>query len=151
MSTIHHIDKVIRFGTKKTAGGRIYNVYAHIYYHNEALSITGVEGPLESGNCLGSCGQIVDSLVDFENFADGWNEARIQDFAGVWDQWHLNDLKAECQHQRALGQTWKTHPSSECETCGYVLGSAWLTEAIPDAILKYLDKLPYSTKKPAWV
>ena len=70
MAIIHHIDKVIRFGTKKTTGGRFYSVYARIYYRNGALSITGIEGPLASGNCLGSAGQISDSLTDFEKLQD---------------------------------------------------------------------------------
>ena len=150
MTIIHHIDKTVRFGTRKTVGGRFYSVYAHIYYHNGKLTITGVEGPLASGHCLGSAGQIKNYLIDFDHFAPDWDQSKIQTFATVWDKWHNNDLRPECEHQRALGQTWKTHPSSECDECGYVLGSAWLTEAIPNSVLKHLDKLPYSDKTPAW-
>ena len=150
MTTIHHIDKTVRFGTKKTYGGRFYSVYAHIYYHDGELSITGVEGPLTSGHCLGSAGQIKNYLIDFENFAPGWNQSKIQTFAAVWGKWHLNHLRAACEHQRALGQTWGTHPITECEECGYFLGSEWLKEEIPNSVLKHLDKLPYSDKVPAW-
>ena len=151
MSTIHHINKTVRFGTRKTYGGRFYSVYARINYHDGELTISGTEGPLASGNCLGSAGQISAYLVDFENFAPGWDQSKIQTFATVWDKWHLNHLRAACEHQRALGQTWETHPMIECDECGYFLGSEWIKEEIPNSVLKYLDKLPYSDKSPAWV
>jgi len=151
MSTIHHINKTVRFGTRKTYGGRFYSVYARINYHDGELTISGTEGPLASGNCLGSAGQISAYLVDFENFAPGWDQSKIQTFATVWDKWHLNHLRAACEHQRALGQTWETHPMIECDECGYFLGSEWIKEKIPNSVLKYLDKLPYSDKNPAWV
>ena len=33
-------------------------VFVEIKYSDGKLSITGVEGPTRSGNCIGSCGQI---------------------------------------------------------------------------------------------
>ena len=51
-------NKILKLGTNKTDGGRFYTVYSRIKIVDDKLSITGVEGPLSSGNALGSCGQI---------------------------------------------------------------------------------------------
>ncbi len=51
-------------------------------------------------------------------------------------KWHLNDMHAECEHQRARGETWKTHPSAKCPDCGYKLGHAWLFVELPAHIVE---------------
>lgn len=38
------------------------DAYAKISFKEGNLSITGVVGPLRSGNCRGSCGQCVDEI-----------------------------------------------------------------------------------------
>ena len=61
----------------------------------------------------------------------------------LWDCWHLNDMRAECEHQRALGWTWATHPSEPCPECGYRLGSKWLYEPLPADFLAQCDAAAY--------
>lgn len=58
----------------------------------------------------------------------------------LWDRWHLNDMRAECEHQRALGWTYQTHPAAECPECGYRLGTAWLYEELPGDFLAQCDR-----------
>jgi hypothetical protein len=77
-----------------------------------ALSISGVEGPLHSGNCLGSCGQIemgfkhknpahddtrsdLISPADIE-FAPGWSNRMWLEFLEIWHEWHMNDCRPNC-------------------------------------------------------
>lgn len=144
------MDKVVRLGTAKTDGGRSYSVYAHITLKSGALSITGVEGPLSSGNCLGSCGQIVASRPSIAP-APGWTRRGIAEFWATWDRWHLNDMRAGCEHQRALGWTAKDHLSEPCPTCGYRFGTKWITEEVPAYVIDYLEALPNTDKTPAWV
>lgn len=86
------------------------------------LSISGVIGPLRSGNARGGCGQIdgefkhayskyddkrynPESLIKAEDidYAEGWNEGKWLQFLDIWHRWHLNDMRAECEHQRDLG------------------------------------------------
>ena len=81
------------------------------------LSISGVIGPLRNGNAKGGCGQIDMEFThrnpaqndnqyhnltrpqDIE-FAPGWNAEKWLDLLGIWHEWHLNDMKPGCEHQR---------------------------------------------------
>lgn len=101
-----NIDKVINPGR-----GDHGHVYCHIEYDGNkgALSITGVEGPKANGDASGSCGQIVDHLqTSVTVYADGWDKGKLEYFAAIWRRWHLNDMHAGCEHQRAMG--WDKKP-----------------------------------------
>jgi hypothetical protein len=69
----------------------------------------------------------------------------------VWNRYHLNTHHSECEHQRALGWTYKTHEGQKCPTCGYEIGTEWKTEAVPEQILISLAGLPDTDRRPAWV
>lgn len=96
--------RVVHLGTVK-ANLRWASVFCKIEYEKGRLSITGVVGPLRSGNALGGCGQIEDEIRDaeFNRFAPGWDHALVKRFVEAWDRWHLNDMRAGCSHQRAAG------------------------------------------------
>jgi len=229
------IDKVVNPGTGRDGG-----VFCKIQYDGAKLSISGVIGPKSNGYARGSCGQIVDSMSDaIDGWAPGWSEALLAQFVETWRAWHLNDMRASCEHQRewdtrapltlrpltwgpeyhrrrraaedgtmradefaTWGETvrmvarltlgfnppkhpdlwgadgermlalqlvkeekpetkaagWvteKEHPagllSKPCPTCGYKYGSAWLKEDVPADVLEFLESLPVTTVKPAWV
>lgn len=72
------------------------------------LSITGVVGPKRNGDAIGSCGQCVDSLADVDAFAPGWDADKAAELRSVWERWHLNNMRAGCEHQRADG--WDARP-----------------------------------------
>lgn len=148
------MDKVVRIGTKATDGGRVYSVYVHVRYEDGKLSITGVEGPLPSGNCLGACGQIDMSSPDFADVkpAPSWSGETLAHLWRVWQNWHLNDLRPGCEHQQALGWTrYDDHPSESCPSCGYRFGTAWRLEPVPQEVLDWLAGLPDADRAPAWV
>jgi len=107
--------KVCRIGLVP-CGYRRASCYVKIKYEEGKLSISGVIGPLSSGNALGSCGQID---MDFDHgpasdkhgalslirageikFAKGWDRDKWYRFLRIWEYWHLNDMKAGCEHQR---------------------------------------------------
>lgn len=85
------------------------------------LSVTGVVGPRSNGDAWGSSGQIGmgfsrrnpadndrrygDALVTPADFVfdAGWDAELWLDFLEVWERWHLNDMRAACEHQRDLG------------------------------------------------
>ncbi len=113
--------KVVRPGTVPTYVGRRTSVFCKIELTEDGrLSISGVEGPTASGDCIGGAGQIgmhyahrnpanddrrSSSLTRPEDFtfAPGWDAERWLDFLDVWKRWHLNDMSPACEHQRALG------------------------------------------------
>jgi hypothetical protein len=73
------------------------------------------------------CGQCWDKMLA------AWPE-----LAGL-RSWHLNDMHAECVHQEARGETWKTHPEAKCPDCGYTLGSAWTKRDLPADVAKLAE------------
>jgi hypothetical protein len=104
--TAQDFNKVVRLGTTKTHNSRGMNVFCKIEYKSGRLSISGVEGPLPSGNALGACGQIDMHLRSEQNsitLAPNWTRGMLARFFDVWDKWHLNDMRAACVHQRELG------------------------------------------------
>ena len=125
-------------------------VYVTIRYSDDGrLSLTGVVGPQANGNCRGSCGQIRQpNLIRYE---EGWDAASVAHLFVIWERWHLNDMRAGCAHQRALGwNDYTQHPSEPCPTCGYAYGSQWLKEEVPADVLAWLWDRPISRRTPAW-
>lgn len=83
-------------------GHRNYGqIFCKIEIKNGNLSIIGVEGPVRSGNCKGSCGQIVMDMIPEEIIPQKeWTTELIKQFLTTWERWHLNDMRAGCEHQR---------------------------------------------------
>jgi hypothetical protein len=132
------------------------SVFIKIALKGDRLSISGVIGPKRNGNAYGSCGQINMSFRDNYkpndiHYAPGWDKEKLEFLLALWDKYHLNDLQAACEHQRAVGWTWKTHPSRECPICGYKLGHEWKAMDVPQWVVDWLFALPKSNKVPAWV
>ncbi len=66
------------------------------------------------------------------DYAPSWDADRVRRMLDTWDRWHLNHLRAGCEHQRALGwASYDEHPSEPCPVCGYKYGTAWLREDLP--------------------
>lgn len=72
------------------------------------LSITAVEGPRSNGDAIGSCGQCVEALDRLTSLSPGWEPETVARLKAEWERWHLNDMRAGCEHQRAAG--WKSCP-----------------------------------------
>ena len=147
-------------------------VYATAEVKDGRLSIMGVIGPKANGDATGGCGQIDSELRG--HLADNTitdTPAWLPHLLDVWERWHLNDMRAGCEHQRAAwhpeevlevenreskvaGQVYPhEHPRGllckPCEVCGYKYGSAWLREELPADVLSFLAALPQTDKLPA--
>lgn len=58
---------------------------------------------MRNGDARGSCGQInIRECVNGE-LSPGWTADQLERLAVLWDRWHLNDMNACCEHQRAAG------------------------------------------------
>lgn len=66
---------------------------------------------------------------------------RVQELTKIWRRWHLNGMKAACEHQRELGWTYNTHAGQKCPTCGYEIGTKWLVERIPEDVIERIKQL----------
>ena len=131
-------------------------VFATIKWTGERLSICAVEGPTRGGNARGGCGQVrpavyTDPLIDLERF----NE--------VWNRWHLNDMRAGTPKQEEAlreaenaGWEHKSYDGALAKLAelglkvdgGYVYGSAWNHEDVPEDVVEYLDSLPSNDTLP---
>ncbi len=118
--------KVMRVGSVKTwKGGRWAGLFVLAEFNDGKLSITGVIGPTSGGNALGGCGQIEMGFAHRDpkdndartvnptkpsdiRFAPGWTAKRWLDLLDIWKRWHLNDMKAGCEHQ--LSEGWDKRP-----------------------------------------
>ena len=132
-----NIKKVINPGSIEIDGKRA-EIFCKVEMTDEKISISGVIGPKRNGDALGSCGQIdmefkhketkdddkrYTNLITPEEiiFNDGWNESKWFDFLSIWKKWHLNDMKASCEHQEALG--WMDQASEEVTFYNWSLNS----------------------------
>lgn len=80
-----------------------------------------------------SWGQIQETLLDFFPEVEPYLK------------WHLNDMRAECEHQESRGETWKAHSPSlrppVCPDCGHRLGHAWLKRELPPEVIAWVESL----------
>lgn len=131
--------------------GQSHPAFVKIAWNGERLSFTGVEGPKRGGNCVGSAGQTVMHDWDDATPAAGWSVDMIAQLRDLWTRWHLNDMRAECEHQRASLSDARSQVGDPCPTCGYKYGTAWLREDVPDEVLAELAAFPETEVEPAWV
>lgn len=165
-------EKVLRIGkvptTTLTCRPIMDDLFIKIEVKDKQLSISGVIGPMKSGNARGGCGQIdmefahrnpkdddkrySDPITHSQiEFAKGWTVEMWWDLLDAWKEWHLNDLQSACEHQRAKGLTYDKAPLDKCKKCGWKLGNGWRTKPVPVAVIEFLRELPDTDKKPAWV
>lgn len=105
------INKHVRIATTVIpwAGRAVqFGVFAHVQWDGRRLSISGVEGPLKNGDAAGGCGQIVMSMRERPEAYTPAEGIDLPRFLEIWDRWHLNDMRAGCEHQRAEG--WAERP-----------------------------------------
>ena len=103
-----------------------------------------------------TCGQIEDTLrymLRKGEFKELYvDKADLLKLLRIWDEWHLNDLHAECIHQSGLvrylknrGQSMRYDDALEvpelkkCPICGYAYGSAWNTIPLPQDVVEFVQ------------
>lgn len=121
VSNTARISKWTKIATTKTYGGRSVPVFAEIQYgishgsERPRLSITGVVGPQKNGNSEGGCGQCYPNPG--ERHWQAVPGIDLDRFLAIWRQWHLNDMRAGCPHQRYGYRNW------ECSECRHTWAS----------------------------
>lgn len=134
-------------------------VVATVKFTNGKFTIIGDVGP--KGRY--GCGQILS--VRSRIFKSPYTDGQLDFFFKIWKDWHLNDMRAGCEHQRALGwdkiklddagewvqsnmAMWTTEDQHEkgvlskpCPVCGYKYGSQWLFEEVPAWVIEFIKSL----------
>jgi len=118
---VNNFRKVLRLGAVE-CDGQPADLFVKAEYKDGQLSITGVIGPLQNGNARGGCGQIDMEEWAFTSYAPGWDAETVAELRRVWSRWHLNDMQAGCEHQRA---NWPD-PTERVEIVTYKLTAAAL-------------------------
>ena len=94
---IEPFERTIYIGNE--AGLQEHHITVEIKFDGKRLSITG-DISNRSKTQLYECGQINMSIDPKKiNYADPWNEIRFTHFLAIWNRWHLNDMRAGCEHQ----------------------------------------------------
>ena len=99
--------------------------FCEIQFEDGRLSITGVIGPLPSGNCRGGAGQCVDAIRKGRP-CDEWTQEMLDKFCSIWDEWHLNDMRPYCKHQKELGWDKPARVNGMCQKMFGVSAVEWL-------------------------
>lgn len=162
-----NFNKVIRVGN-----GPCGDVFVNIEFANGRMSITGVEGPKANGHAHGACGQIVMHEWEIKQYAPGFDRETELRLREIWDQWHLNDMRASSPAQTAYLKAnpiddrldYYTKACAALTAAGlnpdpgylrdgkpYCYGSAWLSVEVPEDVLVWLQSLPSTDVKPAWI
>lgn len=92
--------EILRPGKSRDGGWVYVEVEVSEKDDGERLSVVGVVGPMKNGDCKGSFGQCASALDSVYLYGKGWDAALVADLKALWDQWHLNDMRAGCEHQR---------------------------------------------------
>jgi len=118
--------------------GIFRNVNVSISFKESRLSIVG--------RYPGMYGQINGYLQSLDSkdyrLCPDWTEEMYRKLLDIWKRWHLNDMRAGCSHQRAMGWNRDEHLGKPCPICGYKYGCGWIFEPVPDEVIEWLFNLP---------
>lgn len=123
----------------RTAEGE--RVYVHMKFKNieQGVRFSAMGCIVEKGETdAHSFGQCLDILPEVVEPTKGLTRADILMIHEIWEQYHLNDMNAGCEHM-AKGAGWGL--GDVCPLCGYSWGSAWKYRPIPDYIMKEIARL----------
>lgn len=117
-----------------------------------------VSDPLEFSMCVDvwkpgrgdivAGGQHIEGLSEIKRYARGWDEAKVAELVAIHAEWHLNTMKAGCDHQtvvyerdrygRKVASLDLTPP---CPETGYRYGHGWLTRPLPGEVVTRVRQL----------
>lgn len=121
-----NFSKVVNPCTCKVYGRKTgVNAFCRINYIDGCLSITGVVGPKNNGDCCGSAGQCEDEIRKGTPTLS-WNTEMLKKFCDIWNEYHLNDMRPYCTHQKELG--WDKKALEKVTFYNYVLKSDIITK-----------------------
>jgi hypothetical protein len=134
-TSVEPLKKKISFGKVDGYGNGRKNcsvdVQVSISENNEGQARLSIQGNVwNAGHTdIISGGQNVDEMLRLVD------DPKMREIAEVWKRWHLNDMRAGCEHQRTQSKG-SVEVGQECPECSYRYGSAWLYEELPPEIIE---------------
>lgn len=99
------------------------------------LAITGAivnwNGSIDRSGTWQGAGQTRDDLFEITRLEPGWTIADVVRLRQIWQDWHLNDMRAGCIHQ-------SDKDSGPCPHTGYKHGESWLFESLPLDVFSFI-------------
>ena len=153
------------------------DVFCEIVWESGRLSICGAiyKGKGRRDKDIECFRQSLSHIIEIPRpFGHGWDAEMFVTFAEIWDQWHLNDVRAGSPLQERLLKvlTLSQKTSGIVGATGYDVtkqileannlwedstylykgapyewGSAWLKTDVPESVLEFLKNLPAVTKE----
>ena len=71
-------------------------------------TFSGVIGESGRDGSWGQVHELLDKLIAQGQYTTPWTKDKLEQLARLWRRWHLNNLKAGCEHQRAA--RWEERP-----------------------------------------
>ena len=92
------------------------------------------------GDCY-AAGQCREDFASPDLVLDGAiDAAELAKLLRVWDRWHLNTMRAGCEHQEVppdMPTEQRLRSIPPCPVTGYRWGSKWLTEPLPAEVEQF--------------
>jgi hypothetical protein len=79
-------------------------------------TFAGVIGESGRDGRWGQDHELLADLINKGQYIDPWTRDKLEQLARLWQRWHLNDLKAGCEHQRAA--LWEERPIDSSRPLG---------------------------------
>lgn len=139
--------------------GEFKDIYGRAVDRIERLSICG---EIYHGKELIYVGQILDVIEEaYEKHMFERLKIPKESFLrllGIWKEWHLNDCRPYCAHQKPLvklleienpellrvenlEKLWDISEFRRCPKCGYKYGTEWRYEPLPEDVKNFLKSL----------
>lgn len=112
-----------------------------------------ISAEVGQGSHCEAAGQILNADLNDYLTRKYVTKGELDKLYAVWGRWHLNDMRAGCEHQEAAGWgkrrldsgKWAGHAweheggclCKPCPECGYQYGTAWLHEELGDELLQW--------------
>lgn len=86
-----------------------------------------------------SCGQVTTELLYLTTLTNGWTVSSVKRLYDTWNEWHLNDMRAACDHQTP-GPERALETTPPCPITGYRYGHSWLFKSIPQNVFMWISE-----------
>lgn len=145
MSTVHFVGRHhdgtrmfvdMRLGTTDRPRASVY--HEPVRPGAPTISVSGMTVRAKS-RTISSAGQNLADLSLVMHPAPGWTPSDVGTLLRIWREFHLNKMKAGCEHMRSVRAT--IDHNQVCNVTGFRYGQAWLYRPIPARTLREFRRL----------